>query len=109
LSQTNTDLSLACELNWKDGLMLCIAYSVYEIFKLFYTSKKRNILRDWIIILALYIFIYGAMSPGYIIVSFFQKSDVNSLIHTFLALFLFDLVLRITSYKNHTQQTDKSK
>jgi hypothetical protein len=90
LAKSSTDFDLVCSLNWKDGLMLTFSYLTYIILDIFLNKLPREVYLRWLLIILIYMILYGALAEPYMISSFMQNKKQNSFLHLFILLFLMD-------------------
>lgn len=97
-SESNQRADLICSLNWRDGFILILCYTVVQIFILFFKIHKV-----WIRILftfLLYSLAYSLIALPYFISSFFQPFLVNTFFHAMIAIILIESIVIYYELKN---------
>ncbi len=83
------EADLICYLNWKDGFIFIICYSLVMLTSLI--IKLRAIRLNLLLSFLLYILFYGIFAFPYLISSFIQPLIVNSLFHTIVLITILEI------------------
>lgn len=96
-SEESSDLSLICNLNWKDGFILLVSYFVVKIISSIFGWK--GIGNTILFSIVVYSVFYALYAFPYWFSSFFQSFSTNTFIHTIILILLVEIVFSRISKK----------
>lgn len=95
---TSEVCDMICFIGWKEGLLLCGIFNIYNLAEIIY-KLSNNIYRRWIWIIIWYIIIFGVMAFPYMVISLINIK-FSGFLHLLPVLFTIDYLFDFYSKKN---------